>query len=361
MEPEIKVALEHNRPYAVFPPNKFDELRNKYGDAVFKYSSNGKEYTIVNLFKLSFSAISTGANGIEYLPVSLNLYRPKPVSYIVQGNELEVLHEILKSGNNALIYGPKGVGKTLMVHYYAYKHEIPIYTLDCSEDMRRFDLIGRFTKIGDSIKFILGAIPKAIELANQAADQGKPLIFLLEEINTLTPAAQKILNPLLDWRRKIEAEEINKVFELRDDARLYIVATMNPSYYSGVYGLNEDLKSRFLEIFMGYPPEDVEKAIIVSQTGIEEDNIYLNGLIRLAAETRGAYERLELSYCLSPRDLVSLVKFYISYRQSQRGSGKRERTIFAEVLKTVLLSRFDKEDERKFIKSRVDAIFDILL
>lgn len=358
MEPEIKAALEQNRPYAVFPSGRYQELRNKYGDAVFQYNSNGKQYTIVNLFKLQF--VNKGSNGVEYLPVNLEHYWPKKVNYIEQGDELQILDNIFLSGNNALIYGPKGIGKTLLIYYYAYVNNIPIYTLDCSEDLRRFDLIGRFTKIGNSIKFILGAIPKAIELANQAADHGKPLIFLLEEINTLTPAAQKILNPLLDWRRKIEAEEINKVFELKPNARLYIAATMNPSYYTGVYGLNEDLKSRFIEVSMGYPSAEVEKQILITEAGEAPDWI-IDGLIRLAMETRSAYSKNELSYALSPRDLVSVLKFFIEYKRRMTGSGLREKTIFSNTLKTAILSRFDREDEQRYIRARIDSIFDIVV
>jgi len=357
MEAEIKAAIEQNKPYAIFPSERYQELRNKYGDAVFKYSSNGREYTIVNLFKLS---LHRGGNGVEYLPVQLQHYSPKPVNYIEQGEEVEILDSIFQSGNNALIYGPKGIGKTLLINYYAYKNNIPIYTLDCSEDLRRFDLIGRFTKIGNDIKFILGAIPKAIELANQAAEQGKPLIFLLEEINTLTPAAQKILNPLLDWRRKIEAEEINKIFELRDDARLYIAATMNPAYYAGVYGLNEDLRSRFIEVAMSYPSPEVERAIILTEAG-EVSEWIISGLTSLARETRSAYSKNELSYALSPRDLVAIVRYFLKYKQRMVGSGMREKTIFANVLKTVVLSRYDKEDEIQYIKVRIDSIFDIVL
>ena len=63
-------------------------------------------------------------------------------------------------------------------------------------------------------------------------------------MNALEPELQKLLNPLLDDRRHITAN--GKQFKLNNDAKLIVIATMNPSTYAGTSPLNEDLRSRFV-------------------------------------------------------------------------------------------------------------------
>jgi MoxR-like ATPase len=121
-------------------------------------------------------------------------------------------------------------------------------------------------------------------------------------MNTLSSQMQKLLNPVLDFRRKLEVPEISARFELNDGANLFVIGTANPTGYGGTYDINEDLKSRFVEVEMTYPMPPAEKRILraMAPEGFEFTQSAFDTLVNLAKETRqGA-----MHYMLSTRDLV---------------------------------------------------------
>lgn len=203
---------------------------------------------------------------------------------------------------NLLLEGPKGSGKTLAIASYCATRKLPALTVDCSEDLRRGQLVGTFVLRGEHTPFILGPLTTAIEVANELGQ----CVLILEEINTLTPQAQKILNPLTDWRRCLEVPEAQHVFRLKPEARLWVTGTMNSAGYAGVYSLNEDLKSRFRIVPVSYPSITDERAILdscLAQEGMTPDANFTGKLLTLAQESR----QKDVSYALSTRDLVQIM------------------------------------------------------
>lgn len=202
---------------------------------------------------------------------------------------------------NLLLTGHKGNGKSLLFAYFAQENQIPYLTIDCSEETRERHLKGGFVVKNGSTPFVLGTVANAIHVANEYGQA----MLVFEEINALSPQRQKEINPLTDFRKKIEIPELSTRFELLPHAKLFICGTMNPSVYGGTYELNEDLKSRFLEIDVPYPPPASEIRILKEMTppGVEVSEEALGKLIDIAQQTRqGA-----TGYSLSPRDLVQLL------------------------------------------------------
>lgn len=122
--------------------------------------------------------------------------------------------------------------------------------------------------------------------------------------NSLTPSVQKMLNAVGDFRRRIEVPECKRVFELKDDAQLWLCGTMNTSVYGGVYELNEDLKSRFRMLPVEYPSKGDETRILsrVVSNGVKKETV--KDVLTLAHETR----QKSLAYSLSPRDTVQILE-----------------------------------------------------
>jgi MoxR-like ATPase len=261
-------------------------------------------------------------------------------------DELTILDCHMKSGVPVDLIGPKGVGKTLSVAYYAVQNTIPIYQFDCSENTRRSDLIGRFIPIGDEVHYQIGALASGIHLANTSPM--KKCILVLEEINGLTPNMQKVLNQMLDWRKQVHIPELNKTFRLDPDAELLIVATMNPSTYGGVFELNEDLASRFTSIYVKYPTRDVEERMI----GGRLDSDIKDQILQLAEDTRnlsGTTSGSEaLDYALSPRDIDAFIAVYESYR----GAMGDEKAL-KKALTHCVLNKYDDETSRETVKKRI--------
>lgn len=276
---------------------------------------------------------------IERLPASE--YAPtKNLAYV----DVFGLHDLYKDmayRANVILVGPKGTGKTLSVAAYAGKDGAPVITYDCSEDVRRTNLIGHNYIRGGDTPFILGPLTTAFEIANEV---GK-CILVFEEVNALTPQQQKLLNAVSDFRRRVEVPEAGKVFRLNADAKLWIVGTMNTAVYGGVYALNEDLKSRFRMIDVGYPAPKDEKQIILS-TASEKvasmDQKFIEQVILLAHETR----QKALDYALSTRDVVQIVEdiAYLGVDKAMR----------------IAIGKFEGDDKNT-ASERITSIFGVTL
>ncbi|RLJ03513.1 MAG: hypothetical protein DRP11_00535 [Candidatus Aenigmatarchaeota archaeon] len=295
------------------------------------------------------------SNGIKILPVDPEVFIPKNVpKYVPTNSEFEIFEAHLESGVPLLLIGPKGIGKTLSFAAFAAQKGVPIIQFDCSENVKRGDLIGRFLLRGDEVVYQLGVIPTAFEVANKKG----AAILVFEELNALTPQMQKVLNQALDWRRHCFIPELNKVYRLKPGVKLLIAATMNPSTYGGVHELNEDLLSRFAVWYWNYPGKDLEKRIITEvalRNGFNEiPGEILDGILRLAKETRASVAAGDVEYALSPRDIVQFCQLYIAY--SKYFSGK---SLLKKALETSVLGKYEDEDHRKFVKQRIESVFGV--
>lgn len=276
---------------------------------------------------------------IERLPASE--YAPaKNLAYV----DVFGLHDLYKDmayRANLILVGPKGTGKTLSVAAFAAKDDAPTITYDCSEDVRRSNLIGYNYIRGDNTPFILGPLTTAFEIANEV---GK-CILVFEEVNALTPQQQKVLNAVSDFRKRVEVPEAGRVFRLNPGSKLWIVGTMNTAVYGGVYALNEDLKSRFRLIDVGYPAPKDEKQVVLS-TASEKvaamDQKLIEQVILLAHETR----QNALDYALSTRDVVQIVDdvAYVGVEKAMR----------------VAIGKFEGAD-KDTVAERIKSIFGVIV
>jgi DNA polymerase III delta prime subunit len=208
---------------------------------------------------------------------------------------------------NLLLNGPKGTGKSLLASYLAETLGIPYLSMDCSEETRERHFKGGFIAKSGETPFILGTVANAIKVANECGFA----MLVLEELNSLPNQQQKLVNSFTDFRRKLEIPELSTRLELSPTAKLWVIATQNPTVYGGTNELNDDLRSRFTCIDIPYPPPEAEKEILMEMTGYGKtgsmgDPIQQQGLemlVNIANQTRqGA-----TSYSLSTRDLVELI------------------------------------------------------
>lgn len=219
----------------------------------------------------------------------------------IDTHELPFIYDRMAFKSNLILVGPKGIGKSLSVNWWGGQNDVPVVSYDCSEDVRRGHLLGACTLRGDHSPFILGPVTTAFEVANEVGR----CILCLEEINALTPQMQKVVNAPSDFRRAIVLNEAKQVFRLRPGAQLWILGTMNTTVYGGVYQLNEDLKSRFRLVPLGYPTIEKEREIIQAVVENLPPEEVINDVLTLATETRSGKV---LEYALSPRDVVQILE-----------------------------------------------------
>jgi len=204
-----------------------------------------------------------------------------------------------------LLKGPKGSGKTLAIEQWCARQGIPLVRQDCSDDVSSKDLIGSYGIEGDNVYFGLGSITTAIETANREGG----CVLALEELNTLPSKSQKLLNSICDFRQSLAVAKIGKVFKVKPGHRIWVVGTMNPNY-AGTYGLNEDLRSRWGLVNVGYMSEDKERQLLRSVFSTPV-NAKEKGIVDLLLQLASASRTGKLGdYALSTRDLADFIPDY---------------------------------------------------
>ena len=117
------------------------------------------------------------------------------------------------------------------------------------------------------------------------------------------------MNAICDYRQSIEVAKIGKVFKVKPGHKIWVIGTMNPNY-SGTYQLNEDFRSRWGFVQVGYMTEELEKRLLIgtftSPAGAKEKNM-VDRIIQLANASRTG--KLG-DYALSTRDLVHFIRDY---------------------------------------------------
>ena len=291
---------------------------------------------------------STGTtSGVSTVPIDSSKYILTSTPFYKQiKNEHDIFDAHADSQVPLLLVGPKGTGKTLSIANWASKKKYCFIQYDCSEGTKEANLVGRFTMSqGGYTPFKLGIIPTIVECANQ---QGTA-VLVLEELNALTPAMQKQLNPLLDWRKGIFVEATGQYYKLRKGARLIIFATMNPSSYgASTNELNEDLMSRFAIWQWTYAPIATEKKII-NTVGL--DKILVKNIFNLAKESRAMERKEEIDYAISPRDIDLLCTQIRSYKKIKSLDSVQT------ALEVIVLGKYEVASQKAQMKSRIESIF----
>jgi len=247
-----------------------------------------------------------------------------------------------------LIEGDKGLGKTLCVYDVSYDTQTHLVFHACSSGTREGDLLGRSQVDENGSYFDLGVLPRAILCANKY----KKACLYLDEVNALEPEMQKILNPVLDDRHMVVAN--NKQFKLDDDCKLIVISSMNPSYYAGVNQLTEDLRSRYVGAVWDYPSsKDLDK--IINWEDIPDD--VSAPLLQVVQDTHSSRVKGDVEYVLSPRDIVQFTDMYRVWLKDGLDGDQLKR----KCIKTCLLVKNGDATEREFIKNSIADTFGITL
>ena len=198
-------------------------------------------------------------------------------------------------GENTLLTGPTGSGKTELISHLArvMGREMSTQDMGTLQDAQSALLgVHRLNKEGHS-EFEYAPFVENIKSGG---------IVLLDEINRAPMAANNIMFPCLDKRRYLPIDIACADAERRVEvhAETCFIGTANlGAEYSGTNSLDRALLDRFFIIELDYPQEQDEIRVLKSRTGVDERQA--TAIVKVANEIRKQNKDQDLSNGISVR------------------------------------------------------------
>lgn len=215
--------------------------------------------------------------------------------YLPIGDEVLVFETAYQLKLPVMLKGPTGCGKTRFLEYMAWKLSRPLVTIACHEDLTASDLVGRYLLKGGQTLWSDGPLSLAVKHG---------AICYLDEVVEARKDTTVIIHPLTDDRRILPQEKRGLLLEAHSS--FLLVISYNPGYQSVMKDLKHSTRQRFTAIEISHPPADKEKAIIMRESGVDEDTA--GRLVRLGEMIRNLRQH-GLEEGISTRLLVYVAKF----------------------------------------------------
>jgi nitric oxide reductase NorQ protein len=186
--------------------------------------------------------------------------RPDPKSFYIPEKSWKQLLYGMAKGQNIMIMGPAGSGKSEIVYIGARAMSLDLAAFNCGAMSEpREALIG--TTIYDPAKGTWHREARFVKAVR--ADRG---VVLLDEMSRAVRDAFNIFLPLLDRQGYLAMDESEDGGIIKKGAGVSFVATANVGLeYTGTEALDKALKERFRIIRMGFPPREWETKILVNR------------------------------------------------------------------------------------------------
>ncbi len=192
--------------------------------------------------------------GVEHDIVQMPQAGDKAPYYEPQGNEVAIFEAAYKRRLPVMLKGPTGCGKTRFLEYMAYQLKRPLVTVSCHEDLTSSDLVGRFLLEGSETVWHDGPLTRAVKAG---------AVCYLDEIVEARTDSTVVIHSLTDHRRKLTIEKKGQEIDAHEDFMLVI--SYNPGYQTVLKDLKPSTKQRFIAINFDFPPEEVERKILLQE------------------------------------------------------------------------------------------------
>jgi len=217
--------------------------------------------------------------------------------YLAQENEVELFEAAASMDLPVLIKGPTGCGKTRFIEHMGEKLNRKVYTVVCHDDLSSADLIGRHLIDETGTYWSDGPLTKAVREGG---------ICYLDEIIEARKDTTVVLHSLADYRRVLPIDRTGEVIVAHPDFML--VVSYNPGYQNVLKGMKPSTKQRFISMEFNYPKADIEKEVILKESGVNEQ--IATKLVAIAGEIRNLSDT-DIQEAVSTRLLIYAAKLIV--------------------------------------------------
>ena len=150
--------------------------------------------------------------------------------------------------------GPDGLRQDALPRTHGVPVAAALVTVSCHEDLTSSDLVGRFLLEGAETVWQDGPLTRAVKAG---------AICYLDEIVEARTDSTVVIHSLTDHRRKLTIEKKGQEIEAHEDFMLVI--SYNPGYQTVLKDLKPSTKQRFVAINFDFPPEEIERKIVMQE------------------------------------------------------------------------------------------------
>jgi len=256
--------------------------------------------------RLAFGAANLVIRNIAELSETEQKFVPAhDANYHVDGELAEQLALGIEQGDNVMMIGPTGCGKTTLAQEIATLITQPVRRANLHGDVRSSDFVGeKVVEIdpatGESvIVWKDGILPEAMR---------NGYWLLLDEVDAAPPQILFVLQAVLDSGKLILTANHGEVVD--PDPNFRIITTANTTgrgddsgLYAGTNILNEAFLDRFGTVIKhSYMPEKVEAKVIERKTGVDANTAAK--MVEVAVFVRNGFDNEECYCTLSTRKLI---------------------------------------------------------
>ena len=259
--------------------------------------------------------INNYSNGIDIVfPNWKNKLQEVSIPYMERNNEIDfIIRHSMDTDKITVLCGESGIGKTLLCKTIAKVLKSPFIFVGCHDNLTSDDLEGSIQLMPNDkheiqTKYVLGGIAQAIHCANNSSTKTSVICF--DEINTLLPQVQKILNNRTNFNEGIEINSIGLKLKLNEGCKIIAIATQNPAHYNGTYPLNSELLSKIKCVYM----KDLTDSELISLIKTSFKDLISSDLIEQIIQFKNtmsnAHKNGTLDRGIDTREVISFCQDY---------------------------------------------------
>lgn len=214
-----------------------------------------------------------------------------------------IIEAAFKNRLHLLLSGESGTGKTESLEWFAFKHDLPTYKVNCAVIQSPKDWYGTKSLNKEGTFYEKSGLFRFLE----THDDG---VVIFDEINRTNQKNVSALYPLLDDQKTISVPELEVSATIGNN--IMFCGTVNEGVrYTGVSLIDAALKRRFIPIHMDYPDEKVQKTILKERFPTV-NNRHLSVILYILTYTQQQYKNGQYTKALSVADGIKYLKLLSS-------------------------------------------------